>query len=355
MRDNDPAIINHGKGSSKRSCDASGAIGRAWAERMPHGLAPDWFLRSRLKLRHLQLLLAIDEQRNLHRAAEHMNIAQPAASKLLAEVEAIFGQPLFERHPRGLLPTVQGEILIRNGAMALRTLTQAAMEMNAFTKGQTGMVCIGTVMAPMIELLVDAIEEVRGHHPGLQITVEHNISDVLATKLLDGEIDFALARIPSDMDPKQFAYQELWGEELHLLCRETHPLAGRKNVSLAELAEFPFVLQPRGAPLRQKVEQLFLTAGVPMPSSIVNSTSAVMSLIMVNQSDAITSLEWNVAKLMSDMSRLRILEFPERVFLQPYGVLRLAERPLSPGARVMHDAILGLAARRYPEKFRATG
>lgn len=353
MRDNSLAIINQREGSSKRPCDPFGPSAKTGFERMPHGLTPDWFLRSRLKLRHLQLLLAIDEQRNLHRAAERMNIAQPAASKLLAEVEAIFGQALFERHPRGLAPTVQGEILIRNGGMALRTLTQAAMEVNAFTTGQTGMVCVGTVMAPMIELLVDAIEEVRAHHPGLHITVEHNISDVLAPKLLEGEIDFALARIPSDLDPKQFTYRELWGEELHLLCRETHPLAGKTNVSLAELAEWPWVLQPRGAPLRQKIEQLFLGAGVPMPKSIINSTSAVMSLIMVNQSDAITSLEWNVAKLMSDMSRLRILEFPERMFLQPYGLLTVADRPLSPGAKVMYDAILGLAARRYPEKLQA--
>lgn len=350
MRDNNLITKKHHKGNWKRPWSQSFFPQNGDFEPMPHGLMPDWFLRSRLKLRHLQLLLAIDEQRNLHRAAERMNIAQPAASKLLAEVEAIFGQPLFDRHPRGLTPTVQGEILIRNGSLALRTLTQAATEVNAFTKGQTGMVTVGTVMAPMIELLVDAIEEVRAHHPGLQITVEHNISDVLAPKLLEGEVDFALARIPGDHDPKQFTYQQLWGEELHLLCRETHPLANKEAVTMAELAQWPWVLQPRGAPLRQRIEHLFLEAGTPMPRSIVNSTSAVMSLIMVNQSDAITSLEWNVAKLMSGMSRLRMLNFPERVFLQPYGLLTVAERPLSPGAKIMYDAILGLAARREREK-----
>lgn len=319
---------------------------------MPQTLASDWFLRSRLKLRHLQLMMAIDEHRNLHRAAERMNIAQPAASKLLAEVEAIFGQQLFERHPRGLTPTVQGEILIRNGTVALRTLTQAAAEVNAFTKGQTGTVTVGTVMAPMIELLVDAIEEVRVQHPYLQITVEHNISDVLAPKLLEGEVDFALARIPATLDPKQFTYRGLWKEELHLLCRESHPLAGKETVTLEELAEWPWVLQPRSSPLRHKIEQLFLTADVAMPKSIVNSTSAVMALIMVDRSDAITSLEWNVAKLMSGMSRLKMLRFPERVFLEPYGMLTLAGRPLSPGAQVMHDAVMRLVSRRSGQQIR---
>ena len=69
---------------------------------MGYRLAAEWFLRSRLKLRHLRLVVALDECRNLHRAAETMNIAQPAASKLLAEIEEILHQPLFERHPRGL-------------------------------------------------------------------------------------------------------------------------------------------------------------------------------------------------------------------------------------------------------------
>lgn len=346
MRDETSILNPDPLDKSKSSPGAGGEI-----KAMPHGLKVDWFLRSRLKLRHLQLLLIIDEQRNLHRAAERMNISQPAASRLLSEVEAIFGQPLFERQPRGLIPTVQGEILIRNAGMALRTLTQAATEINAFTQGQTGMVTIGTVMAPMIELLVDAIEEVRAQHPGLHITVEHEISDVLAPKLLEGEIDFALARIPSDLDPRQFTYQELWGEELYLLCRETHPLAGKKAVGLAELAQWPWVLQPRGTPLRQKIEQVYLAAGVPMPASIVNSTSAIMSLIMVNQSDAITSLEWNVAKLMTGTNRLCMLPFSERMVLQPYGLLTASDRPLSPGAQVMREAILRLAKRRHPKKF----
>ncbi|WP_298281832.1 LysR family transcriptional regulator [Acidocella sp.] len=317
---------------------------------MPQALSSDWFLRSRLKLRHLQLIMAIDEHRNLHRAAERMNIAQPAASKLLAEVEAIFGQALFERHPRGLLPTVQGEILIRNGAVAMRTLAQAASEVNAYTKGQTGMVTVGTVVAPMMEFLLDVIETVRTQHPHLHITVEHSISDILAPKVLEGKLDFALGRIPARLDPKEFSYRELWGEELHFLCRDTHPLAEQSQVTLQDMAKWPWVLQPRGAPLRHRIEQMFLTACVPMPKSIVNTASALMSLISVSRSDCLTALEWNVAKLMADTNRIKILPFPERIFLQPFGILTMAGRPLSPGAKIMYDAVTRAAAGMIEQK-----
>lgn len=78
-------------------------------------LGENWFLDVRLKLRHFQLFLALDEQRNLHRAASQLNMSQPAASKLLSDLEANLGIRLFDRHPRGLIPNWYGEIMIRHG------------------------------------------------------------------------------------------------------------------------------------------------------------------------------------------------------------------------------------------------
>ena len=313
---------------------------------MGYRLAAEWFLRSRLKLRHLRLVVALDECRNLHRAAETMNIAQPAASKLLAEIEEILHQPLFERHPRGLAPNVQGEILIRSAKVVLRTLVQAGEEITAFSNGDAGAVTVGTVMAPMVELLVEAIDQVRVQHPRLRITVELDVSDVLANRMQEGTVDFSLARIPLGTDPTLFDYRELWGEDIHFLCREGHPLAERKGVSLQDLAGCPWVLQPRGAPLRQAIDRAFFSAGLPAPENVINSTSAVMAMVMVDRSDAITAMEMQVAKLLSGMGMFRILDtaFPMRV--EPYGLLRLAGRPLSPGARRLYDAIAAVAAAR---------
>lgn len=318
---------------------------------MPRPLGSDWFLRSRLKLRHLRLMVALDEHRNLHRAAESMGIPQPAASKLLAEVEAIIGQTLFERHPRGLSPNLQGEIMIRNAKIALRTLVQAGEEITALAQGHSGLVTVGTVMAPMVELLAEAISDVRTRHPRLQISVELDVSDALADKLLDRRIDFSLARIPHAMDPSAFVYRELWGEAVHFLCREGHPLAERDTVPLAELSGWPWVLQPPGAPLRLALERAYLASGSKFPENVINSSSAVMAMIMVDRSDSITAMEWHVARLLSGMGRFRILKPPEQLWVEPYGLLSLADRPLSPGAAMLYEAIVEIAARKSgPER-----
>ena len=79
---------------------------------MAKPLPSDWFLRSRLKMRHVLLLAAIDEQRSLHKAAAALHMTQPAATKLLADLEALLELRLFERTARGLTPTAHGDSLV---------------------------------------------------------------------------------------------------------------------------------------------------------------------------------------------------------------------------------------------------
>ena len=85
-----------------------------------------WFLRARLKTRQLLLLVAIGDEGNIHRAAEILNMSQPAASKLLKDLEDVLGISLFERLPRGMRPTWYGETMIRHARIALASLQPGA-------------------------------------------------------------------------------------------------------------------------------------------------------------------------------------------------------------------------------------
>ena len=82
-----------------------------------------WFIRARLKTRQLMLLTAISDEGNIHRAAEILNMSQPAASKLLKDLEDMLGVALFERQPRGMRPNWYGETMIRHARIALSSLT----------------------------------------------------------------------------------------------------------------------------------------------------------------------------------------------------------------------------------------
>ena len=131
-----------------------------------------WFIRARLKTRQLPLLIAIAEEGNIHRAAQILNTTQPAASKLLKDMEDVLGVPLFERLPRGMRATRYGETMIRHARVALATLNQAHDEINALKAGRFGQVSVGAITSPGLMLLPPAVALVKQEHPNLRVALE---------------------------------------------------------------------------------------------------------------------------------------------------------------------------------------
>lgn len=98
-----------------------------------------WYVRNRLKTRQLLLIVALAEEGNIHRAAAVLNMTQPAASKLLRELEETLGVALFEREPRGVRATLYGDAMIRHARAVLGSLDQAQEELVALASGRSDM------------------------------------------------------------------------------------------------------------------------------------------------------------------------------------------------------------------------
>lgn len=309
----------------------------------PTPLPPDWFVRARLKLRHLQLLAALDEQRNLARAAASLSVTQPAASKLLAEVETMLGTMLFERLPRGMEPNLYGEVLIRRARSVLIELEAAATELGAMRAGSTGRVTVGAVTGPASGPVVRAIERMRQTRPGMTITVLVETSGPLVARLLEGRLDFAVARIPPDIDAGRLDYRDLADEEISLFVRDGHHLLGQESLTLAMLAATPWVLQPPGTLLRRRIDGLFRTAGVTPPAEVLNTESAMLTLSIVARGSTVAALSRSMVESLAVPGGLfrRLPELAEtgRIAIDAYGLIRLSERPLSPAADALYRAI----------------
>lgn len=307
-------------------------------------LDDNWFLHARLKLRHFQLFLALDEHRNLHRAAAQLNMSQPAASKLLSDLEANMGVRLFDRHPRGLAPNWYGEIMIRHAHSVLSSLRHTGEELTALRDGNIGTVAVGTVMAPAVTLLTSAIEQVHRDRPELKISVDVDVSKALVPRLLEGELDFAITRIPAGSDIERFVFEEIGEEELCFVCREGHPLVGKNPLSLADMATYPWSLQPPGALMRQRVDSLFLHHQVTPPRQVVDTADLLVSLALVSKSDTITVTTRETADLLCAPQRFRLLPFSETLSVQPYGLVSLRHQRLSPGAAVLMSTLREIIA-----------
>lgn len=301
-------------------------------------------LRSGLKLRHMRLVVALEDHGQISAAAQVMNMSQPAASRMISEIEDILGVQICDRLPRGIRLTPYGAALARRGRAILLEMQQVDREISDLKSGKGGSVVMGAVTAPAIELAVPAIRKIRQRYPRIEISVQIETSAVLARELLASRHDFIIARIPDDLDPRLFESRIIGIEKACLIVRRGHPLAGSGTVPLERLAEFDWVFQPGGSLLRQTVQGIFMSRNVRMPDRILNTSSLLLTLVMVSQSDAIAPIAVDVAKFVNSESGLagaiEILPIAFEINVQPYSLIMVRGRTLSPTAQLLYDHIL---------------
>lgn len=295
---------------------------------------------SRLKLRHLRFLVALDVHRKLNMAAAEIKVSQPAASKMLAEIEDTVGVALFERLPRGIEPTGYGEVLVRRSRAMLAELSKARTEIAAIRGGAGGTVAIGSVMAPALEAVFEALKEVRPGRPTLQVSVDVAMSDVLVRGLLESRFDFVVARVPPGVSSEDLDYREAQPEECCLVVRKGHPLARKARVSPADLVDCDWVMQPQGSLLRRNLAAMMRRHGLPPPERVLDTGSELVTLAMVARTDAITAVALPVADLLQATGgAFEVLRLTEPLMVEPFGLIRLRSRALSPGAELVYGAV----------------
>jgi DNA-binding transcriptional LysR family regulator len=302
-------------------------------------------LRGGLKLGHLRLVVALDEHAKVSAAAQVLNIAQPAASRLIAEIEDILGVKLCERQSRGVALTPAGQALARRARAVLLEMREAYREISDLKSGRGGRVFLGAVTAPAIELAVPAIRRVRERHPRLEVNIEVDNSNVLARELLASRHDFIIARIPDDLNPRLFQSTVIGVEKACLIVRRGHPLAACPSVSMTRLADadYDWVFQPSGTLLRRTIEALFLARNAPLPERILNTSSLLLTLVMVAQSDAIAPVSVQVATFIRGEAGLagaiEVLPIDFEITVQPYSLITVRNRALSPASRTLYAEI----------------
>ncbi len=300
--------------------------------------------RSGLSLRHMRMIVALDDHGRVSAAAQVMNISQPAASRMIAEMEAVLGAQLCERLPRGIALTPYGKALARRARSILLEMREADREIAELKAGRGGSVFLGAVTAPAIELAVPAIREIRRLHPRIEITMQVETSNVLARELIASRHDFIIARVPDDLNPRLFDSRVIGVEKACLIVRRGHRLAGGRPVRLEETAGYDWVFQSGGSPLRQAMEANFLNRDIPLPTRILNTSSLLLTLVMVAQSDAIAPVSIQVARFIQGPEGLAgaidVVPTEIDIEVRPYSLITVRHRALSPAARMLYDFIL---------------
>lgn len=295
--------------------------------------------KNRLRMRHLQLLYVLSEEGSLRKAAQIMALTQPAVTKALHELEDLVGEPLFTRTPRGLLPNTLGEAAIRYAQLVFADLGGLHEEMIALKSGNLGNIRIGAMGSLTGGLLPGAIAQLKQSHPKLNITVVIDTSDVLLQALSHDQLDLLVARIPQGWAQDGLDFEPFGEEVIQIVARTDHPEMHNPAVTLATLAQYPWVVQSQPTPLREIYSQIFREAQVAAPLSLVETASTMLTVSLLQQTDMIALMPLSLVEYYRSLGVLARLPVPLSGRLTPFGLISRKSRAPSPSMQVVGAAL----------------
>nr|WP_314579335.1 LysR family transcriptional regulator [uncultured Pseudomonas sp.] len=295
---------------------------------------PEKFATLKISSRQIALLNALGALGNLRKAAAAIHTTQPAASLLLQQLEERLGVQLFERLPRGMQPTLFGEVMIRYAQGALHEFEYAEAQIAELARGAAGMVRIGTVMGPVPTLLTRGVLAFKAIHPKVRVAIEVGTSDTLLPALIRGDFDVVLGRLPDQLDSQGLDIQLFeQGEQMRIIARPGHPLSAKNKPALADLAPLTWILHPIDSPMRRQVENALKAAQLIQPLDIIETSSILATTAMLESSDMIAVVPNDVAEHYARYGMIAVLQVELPLAMANLGLLMSRARPMSAAVR----------------------
>ncbi len=216
-----------------------------------------------MDLRQLNHLIAVAEHQSFSAAARALHTVQSNVSTHVAKLEKELGAALIDRHT--MQPTAEGRAVLER-ARRIRTELQAInddiVSMRHEVAGEVRIGCIGTTGRWMASPLLGRLAE---RHPALRPVLVDATTTSLTPRVLDGDLDMAIVNTP--VVEAGLESEALFDEERIIVAPADHPLADRGTIDVADLAEHPVMLTPRGTTFRDAIDQELAAAGVRLTAA----------------------------------------------------------------------------------------
>ena len=201
-----------------------------------------------MELRQVRYVLAVAEERSFSRAANRLHLAQPSLSQQIAKLEKLLGVALFHRLPQHVELTDAGQRFVQVAQTLVDLADGLEREMRSYAVGESGKLMVGSLPITGAYVLPHVISNFTHLFPGVELLLVEDTSSRLEQLLVRGKIDISLLTMPIG-DPSIETIPAIQ-EEIFLALPPQHPLAGRDEIDLAELADQPFILLKEGQGFR---------------------------------------------------------------------------------------------------------
>ncbi|WP_052248877.1 LysR family transcriptional regulator [Leisingera sp. ANG-Vp] len=266
-------------------------------------------IRLRLKIRQIQVVLAIADMGNLLRAAGKLHITQPAISKALTVIEEDIGERLFDRTPYGARPTPAGEVVIRHGRNVLADIQRMQDDLEATLRGDTGSLRLGVFsLISDWEAINQAIIQAKAKAPGLTLVIDTGKMEDLIEKLDGGQLDVVIGRYPYTAQQGHHTINGITRDRIVAVVRQEHPLLQEADEpDFRQLLDYPWVLPPKDNHVRMQLELEVSAMGAQLSETSVVSLSIPINTGLIRSTDSIMMMPKCVAKALERSHGLRIV------------------------------------------------
>lgn len=298
---------------------------------------------ARLRFRHLQLLDILGQTRNLRLTAEQMHITQPAATKILMDIEEILEARLFDRLSRGMRPNELGLFTLRYAASALAGHRKFVDEFNALKQGGHGHLSVGAITGSAAQLLIASVAEIQRLRPLLVLKVLEQSSDQLVVWLAERKIDIMIGRFTDEAQRTQFHYERLSSEPLQVVAGVHHPLRSARDLDMAELSHWPWILYPASTAVRRMSDDIFGRNGLTLTSGMVETPSFLFALEMMQTTNMLSLQPKALVERYFSKGLLTHIpvELPDR--MPDYGMLTRLGETHTPATLAFMDVLRQVA------------
>lgn len=300
----------------------------------------------RITLRQLLHAQALLRHGNFRRAADALELTQPALTRSIQMLESSLGVTLFDRLPMGVQPTRAGESLLGCADEILRRVGDMEHEASLLAGLRAGSIRLAMGAYPAHELVPRAIAACLGVAEGFSSQIIDGDWHDAVRNVLELRADIAVADITTIEGDDRLAVTVLDPAPLSLVCRPGHPLAGRRDLDMAELCGFPLagsMVVPRAGRLFEgfpRAGAVDPQSGIFHPAVEVKTVEAAIRVVM--HSDAITGAQLCSVEQHLASGSLHVLHVPGNPLQLRIGLIRLRNRLLSPMAGLFVKSMLAV-------------
>jgi DNA-binding transcriptional LysR family regulator len=219
-------------------------------------------MNENIELRHLRYFIAVAQELNFGRAAKRLKITQPSLSRQIQKLERELAVKLFERLPSQIQLTQAGELFLTEAQQILAKVEQGIQIAQRANRGEIGHLKIGFQGSAVYDLIPNSIRTFRGSFPNVDVIIQSMGTSEQISAIANNQLDLGFVVPP--INHSNLIVETIFQEPVVVVLPESHPLASKTEITIADLGDEPLILasRDRGCGLFEEISNLYYQAGL---------------------------------------------------------------------------------------------